>query len=147
MARTTREQAMTTLFTGFQAAVSAVNWKTITRRLSLWGDVPAGEQPYLCMAEHGEEYIPVKPGDPRVLCLNVLFVMYITAPDSTTPCSPIVNDLMEAIDTFFVADGTHGRFTLGGLVYRCWIEGKVFKDPGDIDGQGMITVPVRILVP
>jgi hypothetical protein len=39
------------------------------------------------------------------------------------------------------------RNTLGGLVHHCFISGRIFKDPGDIDDQGMIVIPIKVLVP
>ena len=39
------------------------------------------------------------------------------------------------------------RFTLGGLVQWARIEGRVFKDPGDLTGLGLAIVPMSILVP
>lgn len=39
------------------------------------------------------------------------------------------------------------RNTLDGLVYHCFIDGTIFKDPGDIDNQGMLVVPIKLLVP
>jgi hypothetical protein len=38
-----------------------------------------------------------------------------------------------------------GRQTLGGLVSHCYIDGKIMKDPGDIDGDGVAVIPVKIL--
>lgn len=35
--------------------------------------------------------------------------------------------------------------TLGGLVPHCWIDGKVMKDPGDLDGDGIAVIPLKIL--
>jgi hypothetical protein len=39
------------------------------------------------------------------------------------------------------------RNTLGGLVYDCFLDGRLFKDPGDLDGEGMLVVPIKLLVP
>jgi len=40
-----------------------------------------------------------------------------------------------------------GVFSLGGMVDHCWVEGETLKDPGDLDGQGLIIVPLNILLP
>ena len=37
--------------------------------------------------------------------------------------------------------------TLGGLVTHCWVEGKIDMHPGDLDGQAIAIIPVKILVP
>jgi len=42
---------------------------------------------------------------------------------------------------------TLGRQTLGGLVSNCYIDGKIMKDPGDLDGDGIAVIPVKILAP
>lgn len=39
------------------------------------------------------------------------------------------------------------RCTLGNLVHHCFIQGRIFKDPGDIDQQGMLVVPIKLLIP
>jgi hypothetical protein len=124
-----------------------ITFTTVTRRLKLFSDVPATQQPYLCLTEHDEEYQKTMDGMPPILVLPVTLVMYIHTVDEVSPLSPTINAIMDAIDTFFYPDNPNGRFTLGGLVTRCWIEGKIFKDPGDLDDQGLVTVPVRILVP
>jgi hypothetical protein len=36
---------------------------------------------------------------------------------------------------------------LGGLVTHCWIEGRIEIHPGDLDGQAIAVVPIRMLVP
>jgi hypothetical protein len=146
VARSSRPLIMSTLFDKFQAA-TPVTWVTATNRLKLFSDVSPAEQPYICLAEHGEEYLPTKRGMPPILKITATIVMYLRTVDGTTPLAPTLNGIMDTLDTFFMADNIDGCFTLGGLVERCWIEGKVFKDPGDLDNQGMITVPVSILVP
>lgn len=42
-------------------------------------------------------------------------------------------------------DGT--RFTLGGLVYWCRIEGRADISPGDQDAQAIARIPLRITIP
>jgi hypothetical protein len=42
---------------------------------------------------------------------------------------------------------TLGRQTPGGLVSNCYIDGKIMKDPGDLDGDGIAVIPVKILAP
>ncbi len=60
----------------------------------------------------------------------------------------IVNDFLDALDAVLARDdpGT-GNLTLGGLVQRVWIDGEPFRDPGDLDNQGLVIVPVKIQYP
>ena len=58
------------------------------------------------------------------------------------------NEILAAVRAVFV-DPTDPSFaqTLGGLVHKCWIEGRIQKFQGDLDGQTLIVVPIKILVP
>jgi hypothetical protein len=59
-----------------------------------------------------------------------------------------LNNLLDAVQAAFTPDDPHaGRFTLGGLVEWCRLEGKVEKDPGDIGGQAIAVADVLITVP
>ena len=58
--------------------------------------------------------------------------------------------MMDALDTAFAPTGTDiglGRNTLAGTAYSCRIDGKVLKDPGDLDGDALLVVPVKIVLP
>ena len=71
--------------------------------------------------------------------------------DSTTPGGDVFYPLIEAVEAALEPDDSNafGVLTLGGLVIHCWIEGRGVIVPGDIDpnGQGMATLPVKILIP
>lgn len=45
------------------------------------------------------------------------------------------------------SDDDGARFTLGGLVYWCRIEGRADISPGDHDSQAIARIPLRITVP
>jgi len=57
--------------------------------------------------------------------------------------------LETALRESFAPDGDYGdpRFTLGGLVYWCRIEGKSDISPGDQSGQAIARIPIRITIP
>ena len=63
-----------------------------------------------------------------------------------------VSDLIEMLEAFEAAFIKPDNFstncnTLGGLVYWVRIEGKIFKDPGDIDSQTLLIVPLVVEMP
>lgn len=74
-----------------------------------------------------------------------------TGPDATMPGGDVFYPLQEAIEAAIDPDpsDSFGAQTLGRLVDHCWIQGDGYMFTGDIDpnGQGMLTIPVRILVP
>ena len=57
------------------------------------------------------------------------------------------NAMLDAVDALFSVDDTGFRQTLGGLVYNAQVSGKIIKEHGDIDGQALLIVPIKILVP
>jgi hypothetical protein len=76
--------------------------------------------------------------------------VYLNAKDPGISGASLLNDVMDALDAAFAisgADSLAGRNTLGGLVYHCRIDGKLMKDPGDLDGDALLIVPVKLIMP
>lgn len=123
-----------------------------TRRIQLFSDVPDKEQPWLGQSEHSENITQISRM-PYKATLNAQWIVYHVAgkQPKATPTSTnnlILDALQNAIAPKVTDEGyPDERNTLGGLVYHCYIEGEVFKDPGDIDNQAMLIVPIKILVP
>lgn len=71
-------------------------------------------------------------------------------PDIVTPGGTVFYPLIQSIESALIADDlSQGTLMLGGLVTHCWLEGDGFVITGetDPDGQGMATLPVRIMIP
>ncbi len=120
-----------------------------SRRLKLWSDVPPAMRPACFVFEGGSEsYEGTSSTTKRKLLLR-LFI-YVDAHDPGSPGAAQLNAIMDALDAALAtagADAALGRCTLGGAAYRCSIEGKPLKDPGDLDGDGLLLVPVTIVLP
>ncbi len=124
------------------------SWALLSRRLKLWSDVASADQPALFVTEHGENLAYAAESLPGKTTLNVDLFVYISAgkdPDSV-PARDL-NVALDAIAACLAPDPVLGSQTLGGLVAHCRIEGRIVKDPGDLDGQGLAFVPVKILAP
>lgn len=148
MPASTRETAIAAL----KALVAgAYSWKTgPVRRLKLWNDVALSARPACYLFEGGEDvYSWTESVRPKRIVEIRLFV-YLSAKDASVVGAAGLNDVMDALDAAFVPRGSDellGRNTLGGAAYHCRIEGKILKDPGDLDGDAMLVVPVRIVLP
>ena len=71
---------------------------------------------------------------------------------SSTPGSgggSYFHPLIEAVESALTISDSEGTLTLGGLVSHCWLQGDGHLVSPDIDpgGQGMATLPIRIMVP
>ncbi len=115
------------------------------RRVKLWGDLPG--QPALCQAEHDETFTQTTGLPPRRV-FNASWLIYHDAgkdPDAAPTCE--TNQILDAIEALFPSGDPDHLQTLGGLVHHAFINGKVLKDSGDLDGQALIVVPIQMVVP
>jgi hypothetical protein len=142
-----REAAFSALF----AAVSgAYPWGVASRRLKLWSEVPAALRPALFQLEAGAEtYQWPTPATPRRTLEAKLF-LYFDARDPTIPGASAINAALDALDAALAPSGADlalGRQTLGGAVHDCKINGAPVRDPGDLDGDGLAVVSVKVVLP
>lgn len=117
-----------------------------SRRVKLFGDLPA--QPALCQAEHGETYAQAT-NLPYKRTFTASWLIYHAVGDPNAVPSTTTNNLLDALETAITPYPNNPGFrqTLGGLVHHCFINGKVFRESGDLDGQALLVVPISILVP
>lgn len=128
-------------------------FKVRERKLRLFSDVDVrSEQPYLGQTEH-DEIVTQVTGMPYRWILPATWVIYHA--DGLIPgfAPSITNNLiLQAVEKSLEPKPSDQGFfeernTLSGLVYHCYIDGTIFKDPGDIDNQAMMMVPIKMLVP
>lgn len=127
-------------------------FKTVSRRVQLFSDVAASSQPACFQAEHTSEESQVT-ALPYKTTLMANWIIYHCVGKDKKAIPAIENNLIirgvrEALapkpnDPGFLDK----RNTLGGLAHHCFISGRIFRDPGDIDDQAMIVVPIKLLVP
>lgn len=131
---------------------SVHSFKTMTRRIKMFDKVSPDQQAWCGQAEYGEQE-EKKSGLPYKAVLEAHWLIYQCVARDPKAEATIENNLIvaavkKALDPLPQDPGYYEeRNTLNGLVYRCSVQGRIFKDPGDIDGQGLILVPIRILVP
>jgi hypothetical protein len=123
---------------------------TMSRRVELFSDCPA--QPACYQAEHGDMVAKVT-GMPYKTVLEAKWIIYQNVAQDPNQLGAVENNLIiggcyRALAPRPDDPGFHDRRnTLGGLVHHCFISGNLFKDPGDLDGQGMMVIPIKVLVP
>lgn len=123
---------------------------TASRRLRLWTDVPQSEQPAVFIAERNDVVTRQSESMPSKTTLGVDLFIYTAASNPDDVPATKLNKAIEAIEAVLAptrADLVRNRQTLGGLVSHCYVDGEIFKEPGDLDGQGLAIIPLRILVP
>ena len=142
-----REAAFIALF---GAVSGAYPWGLASRRLRLWSEVPAPMRPALFQLESGpESYQWTQLATPR-RSLEAKLFLYFDSRDPLTPGASAINAALDAIDVALALKGSDvaaGRQTLGGAVYDCKITGVPVRDTGDIDGDGLAVVSVKLTLP
>lgn len=149
MSYTTKEQIMMALF---KLLSSSSSYETASRRLQLWGDVGSADKPALFLVEKEENHQRGTDITPAVRTINADVYIYTDAgkDQSITPIT-VLNNLIDAIDPnaggVLAPNPLTGTQTLGGLVWDCYIDGKIMKDAGDLDGDGIAIIPLKIVIP
>lgn len=142
-----RELALNALF---QRVSHAFPWATASRRMKVWSEVPARMRPALFQLESGPEtYQWSSLALPR-RSLDVKLFLYFDARDPQRISTALMNETLDAIDAALQPrdlDLTRGRQTLGGKVYDCKVMGVPVRDSGDLDGDGVAVVLVRLVIP
>lgn len=142
-----REAAFSALFATVSAAYP---WGLASRRMKLWSDVPSALRPALFQLEFGPEtYQWASPATPR-RSLEAKLFLYFDARDPSTAGASAINAALDAIDAALAPSGldlASGRQTLGGVVHDCKIIGVPVRDTGDLDGDGLAVVSVRLIAP
>jgi hypothetical protein len=125
---------------------------TVSRRIRLFADVPSAEQPACFQTEWATDEAQVT-GMPYKTTIMAAWTIFQAMGKDKKALGTVENNLIiggcrkalapQPSDPGFLDK----RNTLNGLVHHCFISGRIFKDPGDIDDQGMIVIPIKLLVP
>ncbi len=143
----TRESVMTALFTLLQGMDGI---KTFSRRFKTFSGVSMSAQmPYLILCSSKEYYSPrVTQALPAKRLINAeIFIWLSAGQDQNAVPDIVVNNLLDSLDEILAPLPGYDTQTLGGLVDHCYIEGEIMKVPGDVDGLGMLIIPLKILLP
>src|SRR5579862_8742709 len=126
----------------FALVSGSASFNLASRRLKLWNEVAATDKPAIFMYERDDEYKGAERYVPPTVTMNVDLFIYIEAgKDQSVAPITVLNPLIDAVDAALAPSRTTGRQTLGGLVSHCYIDGKIMKDPGDLDGDGIAVIP------
>lgn len=123
---------------------------TVTRVWQPWDQVSKLAQPALVIVETGETSTDRRGQQPslKLDCL-LLCYMQMDPEDTMNPPNTRLNNFVAAIRRTLLPSGpdmVRNAQTLGNLVSNVFIDGKIVKDAGIIDGQGSIMIPLTILI-
>lgn len=138
------------LVTWTRADASVHEFQVKSRRVKMFSD--AAVQPACYQAEPADTENQIT-GMPYKTVLEAFWIIYHDVSRDmnaigTTENNLIIQACRVALAPLPADVGFQDkRNTLGSLVHHCFIQGRIFKEPGDLDGQAMLTVPIKLLVP
>lgn len=122
-------------------------WVRTGERLKLWGDVPPSQQPAAFITAHRGPYEYRGLGLARRR-LQLQAWCYARTDDTTINGQDYLDTMMDSFEAAFQVDfPSENLLTLTRTVYFCRIEGTVFNDPGDVDNQALLIVPLLVEMP
>jgi len=151
MLNVTRESILSAVFTRLSGATFArpVTGKTgfaiSSRRLKLWSDVAKTDRPSMFMTCHHEVSSYKSENTPAVLQFQLRIFIYLDSSDTSIAPDSDISVILDAIDAALNPGPAEQRLTLAGVVSHCRIDGDVLRDPGDLDNDGLIIIPISIV--
>lgn len=142
-----REEIALALFAKLNTTAMKSYFKEISRRPKLWDQATVFPCLFLAQPEEDKMY---KHGTatPGELSIDFdVFAYFDTSLDPNIVPDTQLNTAIEMIEAAIAGDFPGQPQTLGGLVNHTWIEGKITRVPGYVDGHGMLYFTIRVLVP
>ena len=127
-------------------------WAMVSRRLKMFNQIDPTMQPACFVVQHREFYENRGMGTPPVRILNVGLWAFAPTSDPDVVGDDLIDTMFDAIEVVLNKpdDIMQNELTLGGLCTYCNIDRRdnlLIRDPGDIDGQALLIVPLRIMLP
>lgn len=142
MSREAAINALSTVLTGAFAWNAAVR-----RRLVLWGDCPTSQRPCAFIFQGAKENYNNANSVNQRRRIEVKIFIYTDAKPPTTIGSADQDAIMDALDAAFAPPPGSAFQQLAGTAFWGRIDGDVFRDPGDLDGDGLLIIPFQITLP
>lgn len=141
-----REASYVALFGLLQGLQTAGTVVTCDRKLQALDKMNEADLPAVFMTVT-DQLIVDQQGMPAKRTLGAFVYVYVSYLDPDTSAGTVLNNLIDAVD--LAIDPSQGNFpqTLGGLVERAWIEGKIEIFEGVLGTRAAAVVPIHMLVP
>ncbi len=161
--RTQVKDALVTMLQGvvFDEPINGYStWVSVTRKLKMFNNIDKTVQPALFVVQHFESYENRGFGTPPTRVMNCGLWAFAPSGDDVDG-DDILDTMTNAIENLFNPEtgmvlfpqfwnSMTNELDFGGLCAYCKIDQRnnLYKrDPGDIDGQALLILPIRIMLP
>lgn len=129
----------------------SATWISVSRRLKMFNQIDPSAQPACFVVQHTESYVNPGMGTPPIRILTVGLWCFASTKDETVIGDSLLDSMLAGIENVFTPDDVmNNELTFGGLCTYAKIDMRsnmLRRDPGDIDGQALLILPVRIMLP
>ncbi len=152
----TLETVMSTLWSQITPLIQTVGTAPTTakpfvfgsRRIQLWNDVPAGSKPAIFLYQDMGRSDNPNDAVPAKLTVNAGLYIYMDATDQSVYPITAINTLFQKVwDTLSDNNPTQSTFLIPGTQARLRIDGDIYFESGDLTGNGLCLIPLKILIP
>ncbi len=119
-----------------------------SRRVQLWSDVPAANKPAVFLYQ--DKLNSYRPSDhvPAAMTVDAQLFIYLDATDQSTVPVTALNALFQTVlGVLSCNNPTQETFLIPGTQARLRIDGDVYFESGDLTGNGLCLIPLKILIP
>lgn len=139
-------------------ALAGKTFRRSLRRLVSLADVGVELRPHLCLWEYKEEHRrPLGPSSPPEIFIDYMAFVYVStkttsAVEGPSPMS-LLNPVVDAVTLSLAPPLQTMAQTLGTdsngmpICQDCYTEGTIDKRGGDLDGDAIAIIPLRVLIP
>ena len=146
---TPRETIYSTIFAALVKAVDGLNFVTASRKMKLWTEVPPSEQPAIFMHQikEGASMGSAKaPGPPNMNILEIDVVVYATAGQGQDDIiAPLLNNVADRIESLFPPPPRQAQTLVIPGVSSIRVTGDIEYREGNLTGQGIVIIPLRVV--
>ncbi len=142
----TTEPIMAALFAYLTALQSAGTVEYVSRRIQHWDGFNSANCPAVFQIENGIDVVQTRHQPPK-FTYSVDWWIYVAQPDDSQPMTPQLNAIIDALVTSIATPSDPSADnTLGGLVQRVYVSGKVEIAEGALTGGlAVAVIPLTIL--
>ena len=129
----------------FSTLVTASGVKSSSRREKDFSQVDSGQSPALFLVQQDED-TRIKEKIPTIWTLRCDVVLVVITPsDSDAVPASTLNPLVDAIVATLMPTGANAEQTLGGIVTRCRVSGKIRYADGAQENSALVIIPIEII--
>ena len=120
-----------------------------SRRIQMWGDVPATNKPAVYLYQDKGQSARTSDHVPGMLTIEAQIYIYMDAGvDQSIVPATALNNLFQAVWNVLSSNNpTQNTFNIPGTQARLRIDGDIHFESGDLTGNGLCLIPLKILVP